>query len=274
VLPLAPSLDAVGPMARRVLDVSLLLRLLAGHDPRDPFSLDAGLPDYPRAATAELTGLRIGIPVNPLWVDVDRQIAEVCQTGLRVFTSRGAQLVEVPAPPSTSQLLAPSWNCYDTVCAAEARHAHRDLLAHPDRYTPQVLARLRRGEGVTAVDYIEAQRLRRVWAEQWRDLFSTYRLAAVAHPTTDAPPPLVDPHEPPTGPAIRLSIPWSLARFPALSVPAGLDIRGLPVGLSLASLPEREAELIGLGAVLDEEIAFWRRTPPSRADPHHGLTAL
>jgi aspartyl-tRNA(Asn)/glutamyl-tRNA(Gln) amidotransferase subunit A len=248
-------------MARRLLDVSLLLRLLAGYDRRDPFSRDAPVPGYPDLAPADLAGVRIGLPTGLLWDDVDEQIAEVCRQGLQVLVDRGAELVEIAAPTSAGVVLNPSWTSYDTVAAAEARHAHRDLLAHPDLYTPQVLARLRRGEGIGAVDYLEAQRLRAVWAEQWRELFAAHRLQAVAHPAIDRPPPVVEPDQPPIGPAIRLSIPWSLAGFPALSVPAGVDSRGLPVGLSLAGLPEREAELVGLGAVVDEEIALWRRAP-------------
>jgi aspartyl-tRNA(Asn)/glutamyl-tRNA(Gln) amidotransferase subunit A len=244
--------------------VAILLRVLAGHDPRDPFSQNGPTPDYPRpdaTGGGDLAGVRIGLPTDLLWQDIDEQIDRVCRVGLHVLVDRGADLVEVPAPRSTSQLLPPDWTCYDTICAAEARHAHRELIADPDRYTPQVLARLRLGEGISAVDYLEAQRLRRVWAAEWRDLFGVHRLDAVAHPTIDRPPPVLDPSEPPRGPAIRLSIPWSLAGFPALSVPVGVDIRGLPVGLSLAGLPEREAELVGLGAVVDEEIALWRGTP-------------
>jgi aspartyl-tRNA(Asn)/glutamyl-tRNA(Gln) amidotransferase subunit A len=57
-------------------------------------------------------------------------------------------------------------------------------------------------------------------------------------------------------------VPWSIAGFPALSVPAGLDDRGLPVGLSLAGLPEREADLLGVGVVIDEELETWRSGPP------------
>jgi aspartyl-tRNA(Asn)/glutamyl-tRNA(Gln) amidotransferase subunit A len=196
-------------------------------------------------------------------------IAATCRTALQALTDRGAELVEVPAPPSTPDVLAPGWTAYDTVCAAEARHVHADLLAGTDLvteqagYTPSVLAKLRRGDGISAVDYLRAQQLRRVWAAQWRALFAEHRLAAVAHPTLDAPAPVVDPAGPPRGPSIRLSVPWSLAGFPALSVPAGLDGAGLPVGLTLAGLPEREADLVGLGAVVDEEVALWRRPPPA-----------
>lgn len=273
VLPLAPSLDTVGPMARRLLDVSLLLRLLAGPDRRDPESRADAVPDYPAAPPASVAGVRIGLPVSLLWTDVADSTAVTCRDALQVLVDRGAQLVEVPAPPSTPDVLAPAWTAYDTVCAAEARHVHRDLLADRDLvadsagYTPSVLGKLRRGDGISAVDYLRAQHLRRVWAAEWRALYAEHRLDAVAHPTLDRPPPVVEPDAPPRGPAIRQSVPWSLAGFPALSVPAGLDAGGLPVGLSLAGLPEAEAELVGLGAVVDEDIAFWRHPPPALPSP-------
>jgi len=89
----------------------------------------------------------------------------------------------------------------------------------------------------------------------------------VAHPTIDAPPPLIDPVQGLVGPGIRLSVPWSVAGFAALSVPAGFDPQGLPVGLSLAGLPERESALLGLGIVIDEELQTWRRKPPEQPSP-------
>lgn len=268
VLPLGPSLDTTGPMARRLLDVSLVLRLLAGHDPRDPHSLDAPVPDYPLAAPAGLTGLRIGLPTGPPWSQVEPSVDRVFREGLAVLVARGAELVPVAPPALTATVLDPQWSAYDTTNGAEALHSHRDLLATSrELYSPQVLARLALAERVTAVDYLEAQRLRREWAAQWRAVFAAHGLAAVAHPALDAPPAVVDPDGPSVGPKIRLSIAWSLARFPALSVPAGLDERGLPVGLSLAALPEREAELVGWGAVVDEEVALWKRLPAGLAVP-------
>jgi len=265
VLPLAPSLDTVGPMARRLLDVSLVLRLLAGHDPRDVHSRTDPVPDYPDAAPGDLRGVRVGLPVSLLWTDdVDGEIARVCRAALEVLADRGAELVEIPAPASTGRVMPAVWTSYDYICAAEARHVHRDLLAGHDLlsddagYTPQVLHRLRAAERITAADYLTAQHLRRTWTGQWRQLFAEHRLTAVAHPAIAAPPPVVDPEGPPTGPAIRHSIAWSLAGFPALSVPAGRADTGLPVGISLAALPAAEAELVGLGAVIDEHTALWR----------------
>ena len=65
-----------------------------------------------------------------------------------------------------------------------------------------------------------------------------------------------------TGASLRTTRAWSVLGFPALSVPAGLDDRGLPVGLELAGLPEQEAGLVGLGIALDEDVQLWRRDKP------------
>ena len=66
------------------------------------------------------------------------------------------------------------------------------------------------------------------------------------------------------GPSIAFAKAWSIAGFPALSVPAGRDHRGLPVGLQLAGLPEQEASLLGLGITLDEDVQLWRTAAPVR----------
>jgi len=228
VIPLSPSFDIAGPLARRMLDISMLMRVLAGYDPRDPGSRNEAVPGYPTEVPTDLTGIRIGLPIEMSWREVDESIATVCLDTLGLLVERSAQRL---------------------------RHDHSHL------YTPQVRERVQRGEAVSAERYEQALRLRGQWEGTWRDIMSRHRLTAIAHPTIDAPPPLIDANLPPKGPSIRPSVPWSIAGFPALSVPAGLDDRGLPVGLSLAGLPEREAGLLGLGIVIDEEVRMWRRSP-------------
>ena len=94
-----------------------------------------------------------------------------------------------------------------------------------------------------------------------RRLVADHRLDAVAHPTLPEPPPVQPDEGRGTGASLRTTRAWSVLGFPALSVPAGLDDRGLPVGLELAGLPEQEAALVGLGIALDEEVQLWRQTP-------------
>jgi Asp-tRNA(Asn)/Glu-tRNA(Gln) amidotransferase A subunit family amidase len=85
-----------------------------------------------------------------------------------------------------------------------------------------------------------------------------HRLDALAHPTIPQPPAV----QPGAGPAIALAKAWSCSGWPALSVPVGLDERGLPVGLQLAGLPSGRAGARRLGIALDEDVRFWERVPP------------
>ena len=262
VIPLSPSFDVTGPMARRMLDVSLLMRVLAGYDPRDPGSRDASVPAYPAAPPSNLTGVRIGLPIEMSWKEVDERFADVCREALHELVARGAELVEISTPALAERVLRESVGVFDTINKVEALEIHDALLPHSHLYTPQVRDRVQMGETVSPERYLEALNLRDKWEGKWRQIMADHRLDAIAHPTIDAPPPLIDTAGEPDGPHIRLSVPWSVAGFAALSVPAGLDDRGLPVGLSLATLPEREADLLGLGIAIDEELQSWRKQPP------------
>ncbi|TCN43346.1 aspartyl-tRNA(Asn)/glutamyl-tRNA(Gln) amidotransferase subunit A [Kribbella orskensis] len=262
VIPLCPSFDVTGPMARRMLDVSLLMRVLAGYDVRDPGSHHAAVPDYPSAPPADLTGVRIGLPIEMSWKEVDERFADVCREALHELVTRGAKLVEIGTPALAEEVLREHDGVFDTITQVEALQIHDKLLPHSRLYTPQVRDRVQMGETVSPERYAEALQLQAQWESKWRQIMSDHRLDAIAHPTIDAPPPLIDAGREPDGPHIRLSVPWSVAGFAALSVPAGLDDRGLPVGLSLAALPEREAQLLGLGIVIDEELQSWSKQPP------------
>ncbi|TCO51596.1 aspartyl-tRNA(Asn)/glutamyl-tRNA(Gln) amidotransferase subunit A [Kribbella antiqua] len=262
VIPLSPSFDVAGPMARRMLDISILMRVLAGRDPRDQATRDEPCPSYPLEPPRDLAGVRIGLPIDMSWKHVDERIAVVCREALGLLVARGAQLVEIDTPPNAKVVLEKSTGVFDTINETEAHQIHDPLVPHSHLYTPQVRERVRKGEQISKQRYDEALRLRQLWTQDWRSILTTHRLDAIAHPTIDAAPPLIDPAGPPKGPRIRLSVPWSIADFPALSVPAGFDERGLPVGLSLAGLPEREAELLGLAILIDEELQLWRHGPP------------
>ena len=257
-VPLSPSFDAAGPMARRMLDVSLLLRLLAGHDPRVPGSLDEPVPDYPQVVREDLRGVRIGLPTRVFWDDVDEQIAAGCRAGLALLVERGAELVEVDPPATTEDVLAFP-GTYGRTMGPEALAFHATWLEERRHlYGEAVLERFRTSAGTTPEQYEQARREGRQWAADWRSVFAVHRLDALAHPTIPQPPAPVDTGSTPT---IGLAKAWAINGFPALSVPVGVDDRGLPVGLQLAALPPQEAELVGLGIALDETVQLWRRSP-------------
>jgi len=262
-LPLSRSLDTAGPMARRMRDVSLLLRLLAGPDRRDPGSLDEPVPGYPDAPDEDLTGVRIGTATRWFWDDVDPSVAATCRAALDRLTARGAELVPFDPPDGTERLMAFP-GAYGALMGPEALEHHAAWLAErEDRYGASVLHRLAQAREITPEQHAQAHRDRERWRGDWRALVAEHRLDAVAHPTLPEPPPVQPDEGRGPGASLRTTRAWSVSGFPALSVPAGLDDRGLPVGLELAGLPEQEAALVGLGIVLDEDVRLWRSAPPS-----------
>jgi aspartyl-tRNA(Asn)/glutamyl-tRNA(Gln) amidotransferase subunit A len=255
VLPLAHTLDTVGPMARRMRDVALVLQLVAGHDPRDPHSLAEPAPGYPDSGAAR--GARIGVPGRFFW-DGDPSVVAACRAGLQRLVEAGAELVEVEPPDDTEALLEVP-GVYGHTMGPEALEHHARWLAEREAsYGEPIRQRFAQARRTTPEQYAQAQRDRARWREQWREILTTHRLAALAHPTIPQPPEVL----PGPGPTIALAKAWSVLGWPALSVPVGHDARGLPVGLQLAGLPEREAELVGLGIALDDDVRFWEQVPP------------
>jgi len=183
--PLSWSLDHVGPMARRIADCALLLQVMAGLDPADPTSLPAPVPTYPASPPdGGLAGVRIGLLDKYFWEGIDPDIERVCREGVARLAALGAEVVTVPAPPVTEEILHPGPHPYAAfeiqkdgpdaivkIILSEATSFHRRIARdRPHQYTPETLALIEIGETVSAADYLDAQRLRSVWVRQWREL--------------------------------------------------------------------------------------------------------
>ena len=276
-IPLSWSLDNIGPMSRRMADCAVLLQVMAGHDPADPTSLPAPVPAYPTAAPPSLAGVRIGLLDRYFWDDVDPEVERVCKEGVARLAAMGAEIVTVPAPPVTEEILHPGPNPYGAfvvqkegpdalikIILPEATSFHRPLVKErPHQYSPEVLGLLEFGETISAADYVDAQRLRSVWVRQWRDLFARERLDAVASPALPADPPYQTPSEAFVfGASFRFTKAFNLNGLPTASVPVGLDNHGFPVGLMLAARHLDEARLLQIAIALDEDVRFFTRKPP------------
>jgi aspartyl-tRNA(Asn)/glutamyl-tRNA(Gln) amidotransferase subunit A len=279
VIPLAWSLDHAGPMARRMADCAIMLGVMAGADPADPTSLQAPVPEYPTTAPASLAGVRIGLPDRFFWEDIEPEVEKVCREGVARLAAMGAEIVDVPAPPSTDEVLGRGPNVYGALEAqeldvelkivlAEGTSYHRRLAAdRAHRYSPEVLSAIKYGETVSAADYLDAQRLRSIWVREWRELFAAERLDAVASPTQPTGPTYQTPSQSFIfGPSFRLNKGFNLNGFPSVSVPVGLSAKGHPVGLQLASEHLKEPTLLTVAIALDEDVRFFTRKPPILED--------
>ncbi|WP_216204553.1 amidase [Amycolatopsis aidingensis] len=250
VTSLSWSLDHVGQITRTVEDASLVLSVLAGHDPRDPASLPCTDGDYRPGPVADLTGLRVGVPRNYYFDHVDPHVDAVVRTAIDRLADLGAHLVEVEIP-MTRYIQATQWGLM--VPEATAYH-ERSLRAVPDLYAADVRALLEAGELITAGDYLRAQRARTLMRQAWARLLDEVDvIAAPTVPMTAVPANLETitwsdgTVESVSDAYVRLCAPANLTGIPSLSLPVGHDPAGMPIGMQLLGRPRSEAVLLRVG---------------------------
>ena len=244
ITPVSVAHDTVGPMARRVADVARLFAALAAYDPLDPVSRDLPLGNFLPTLGDGVAGVRVGLPRNFFFEDVDAEVEAAVREGARTLESLGARLVEVTlAGAETAQ----RWT---TVMAyADACAYHRERLdAGPGAISRPVYERMMLGRDFGAVDYAEAMRGREAWRRTLAEAFET--VDVLLAPTTPRPaPPIADDRSlhRATQEATRFTYGGALASIPGLSVPCGFSADGLPIGMMLEAAWGAEPLLLRVG---------------------------
>jgi aspartyl-tRNA(Asn)/glutamyl-tRNA(Gln) amidotransferase subunit A len=286
IIPLSWSLDHAGPLARSVEDCAILLDFLVmgGYDKRDPASL-SDQPAWPTYAESlyesqpggklavkrgspPLTHTKIGIPDNAYFKAVDPEVSAAVAAAIKVLEELGAHIETVSLPSSIDALFP----AYRGVQMPEATLAHREAGWWPARaadYGPVTRSRLEMGDTISAVEYLQAQRLRRAFAQEMEPIMG--RFNALALPTLPILPPRRDQldqrltvggQELEPGPAmLRLTFPFNMTGQPALSLPCGFSASGLPIGLQLAGRHRHEATLLHIGHVYQQATDWHTRHP-------------
>ncbi|MFF9061820.1 amidase [Streptomyces sp. NPDC014882] len=266
VTSLSWSLDHVGPLARTVQDVALVLSATAGHDPRDPASVSGPVPD--RFPGGDLRGLKVGVPRNHYFDRVTPEVEESVRGAIERLAELGAELVDVEIPMAR-HLQAVQWGLM--VPEATAYH-ERSLRATPDLYAADVRILLEAGELISAGDYLRAQRARTMMRDAWARMFDGIDvLAAPTVPTTaaEAGQEAVEwadgTTEAVSDSYVRLCAPANITGVPALTLPVGHDRAGLPIGMQLMARPFRDATVLRVGRVYEESVAGAGRLAPLAA---------
>jgi aspartyl-tRNA(Asn)/glutamyl-tRNA(Gln) amidotransferase subunit A len=271
VIPLAWSMDTVGPMARTAADVAVVLTVLAGVDPDDAGSVDRGTVDYARDLDRGVAGLRIGVIDGYSLHHVQPAVEKSVRDALEILERAGARTVDVAIADIEGNISAQL-----TVEAAEPSTYHqRWLRERPQDYGDDVRLLLEAGELLLATQYLQAQRYRALLRDQ--------TMAALAHADVLVCPTLPFAATPlgdvsveitPGAPENMLSaimqftgLP-SLTGLPAISVPCGFDADGLPVGLQLIGRPFDEATLLRAAAALQSRTDFHTKVPPLVSGSH------
>ncbi|HTK29966.1 MAG TPA: amidase [Vicinamibacterales bacterium] len=175
VTTLSWTLDHAGPMARSVADTAMLLQAIAGPDPKDPTAAREPVPDYAKALTGEVRGLRIGVPTNYFFEHGNAEEIAAVRAAVEHLRTMGAAVVEV-AVPHAELAASAGW----IIAMAEGACFHEQRLkTHPELFDPLVRERLEAAKFYPATDYIKAMRVRTLLMESMGKAFRQCDVIAV-----------------------------------------------------------------------------------------------
>jgi aspartyl-tRNA(Asn)/glutamyl-tRNA(Gln) amidotransferase subunit A len=274
IVAFASSLDQAGPFARTVKDAAILLRSMAGHDPKDSTSADLKVPDFKKAVGQSIKGRKIGIPKEYRVEGMPKEIEKLWEEGAAWLKKAGAEIVEISLPHTKYALPA-----YYIVAPAEAssnlarydgvryglRVPGRDMIELYQKtraagFGKEVRRRILIGTYVLSAGYydayyLRAQKVRTLIKRDFEDAFAR-GIDAVLTPATPSSAFAIG--EKSSGDPVEMylndvfTVTVNMAGLPGISVPAGLDGAGLPLGLQLIGRPFDEEALFSLGHVIEQ----------------------
>jgi aspartyl-tRNA(Asn)/glutamyl-tRNA(Gln) amidotransferase subunit A len=256
VIPLAWSLDHIGPMTRTVTDAAAMLQSIAGYDAADATTADRPVPDYGKALVERIRTLRIGVPREYV-ASLDGEVESAFREASRVLKGITAGTQDVAFPASVEDR--------STIRAAEAWTYHIPMLAKtPDQYDSDTLGKVRAGEAITAVSYIEARRRMEQLRHEPPAVFKNVDVLAM--PTIPLlPTPAATTSTDDTA-RLRNIAPFNLNGLPALSIPCGFSANGLPIGLQLVAPAWGEERLLAIAAAYEKATTWHTRRPELRGE--------
>lgn len=274
IVAFASSLDQAGPIAHTVRDNAILLRSMAGHDPKDTTSVDMAVPDYEKAIGRSVKGMKIGIPKEYRLDGMPADVDALWGKGAEWLKAAGAELVEISLPHTKYALPA-----YYIVAPAEAssnlarydgvryglRVPGRDIAemygnTRAAGFGAEVRRRVMIGTYVLSAGYydayyLRAQKVRTLIKRDFEDAFAK-GINAILTPAT--PSAAFGLAEMATASPIEMylndvfTVTVNMAGLPGIAVPAGRDGDGLPLGLQLIGRPFDEETLFSLGEVIEQ----------------------
>ena len=282
VVAFASSLDQAGPIAKTVEDAAILLKSMSGHDPKDSTSLDIEVPDFASFVGKSVKGLRIGIPKEYRVDNMPAEIEKLWEQGIAWLKEAGCEIVEVSLPHTKYALPA-----YYIVAPAEASSnlARYDGMRYGLRvdgsnlietyentraagFGAEVKRRVMIGTYVLSAGYydayyVKALKVRRRIADDFDQAFE--KVDALLTPTApSAAFGLGENADDPVAMYLNdiFTVTVNLAGLPGMSIPAGVDAGGLPLGLQLIGKALDEGTLFSLGGAIEEAADF--KAKPAR----------
>ena len=281
VVAFASSLDQAGPMTKSVRDAAIMLETMCGYDPKDSTSADLAVPNFEALMTGDIRGKKIGLPKEYRMDGMPAEIDKLWADGADMLRDAGAEIVDISLPHTKYALPA-----YYVIAPAEAssnlarydgvRYGHRATLDAGDGITemyektraegfgPEVQRRVMIGTYVLSAGFYDAyynraRRVRTLIKKDFEDVFATGVDAILTPATPSSAFGLgemtdVDPVQMYLNDVFTVTV--NMAGLPGISVPVGLDSKGLPMGLQLIGRPWEEGDLLSSAYALEKAAGF------------------
>jgi aspartyl-tRNA(Asn)/glutamyl-tRNA(Gln) amidotransferase subunit A len=256
VIPLSLSLDHIGPIARTVPDAAVMLQAIAGYDAKDTNSADMPVPDYLASLRNGSRPTKVGVPRKFFYEDLDPEIASVVEQALGILRSF-ANLSEIEIEVPTDR----------TLQTAEAYAYHAEFVSRcPELYQPETLRRIRKGEDITPAEF---EQRRRELEQVRREIHKVFEnVDVLVTPTTPVAASVIDELKqdpdllrPRELLLLRNTRPANVWGLPAISIPCGFTIAGLPIGLQIIGPHWREDRVLRLAYAYEQATAWHKRSP-------------
>lgn len=262
--------DHIGPMTRSVADSALMLQAMAGHDPLDPSTVPVPVPDYSAALGAGAQGLRIGVPSNYYFEDLEPEVETATRQAIAALAELGAVISPVELP------MMRYIGAVRLAAMSDSFVAHEPMLR--DRgtdYGPDVLYRTLGGQFVLGQHYAKAMKAQRLIQDEYARVLQAVDLLVT--PTTPLCAPRIDAayvehcgarhrvRGPGSGLVSRNTSPLNATGHPAITLPCGVNAAGLPIGLQFIAAGFREDLLFRAAAAYETVSPSRGRRPPGLA---------
>lgn len=262
VMPLDFTLDHMGPLAGSVRDAAICMQAISGFDPRDDSSARVPVPEMVPATNVSLAGVRVGLPENFYFERVDPEVSRAVEALVPVLQGAGAEVVPVRVPD-----IAAINATGRVILMSEASACMSRYLGDRSKFGADIMALFDQGRLIAATDYVNAQRLRRVFQREWADLLT--KVDCVLTPCAPIGAPKIGELEVEIAgqkedtrlATTRFVRAINVLSLPALALPCGLTSARMPISAQLIGRPFDEPLLFRVGAAIEDTTDFHRAKP-------------
>lgn len=251
VMPLGWTMDHMGPMTKTVRDCAVAFHAMSGAAAENVL-LD----------NSDIRGLRIGLPVNYYFDRLDLEVSQAVRTAVQTAAALGARIVDIQVPNIDAMNVVARVALLAEATSVRSAHLNRrgDIGA-------DVMTLLDQGRLIRGADYVDAQRLRRIYCREFSKLWS--EVDCIFTPTTPTPAPKIGQTTMQVGgvdedvrlATTRLMRAINVLGIPALSIPCGFTKAGLPIGLQILGAPRAEEMILRVGAAIEDATGVVGRKP-------------